>query len=103
MAKLQRFFGGEQKNNHVILCDEAHNLVDRAREMYSAQLTLRELNDAGKALRKGVPKLYRQIRKMAGYLKEEQGRWKEEFQKDDAAHPPREIATPFPTELPYGL
>lgn len=35
---LRRFFLGDRKNDYIFLIDEAHNLVDRAREMYSAQL-----------------------------------------------------------------
>lgn len=37
-ASLKRFFANQTKNNYVFLIDEAHNLVDRAREMYSAEL-----------------------------------------------------------------
>lgn len=35
---LRRFFQNEKKQNYCFLVDEAHNLVERAREMYSAQL-----------------------------------------------------------------
>lgn len=35
---LKRFFAGDKKNDYVFLIDEAHNLVERAREMYSAVL-----------------------------------------------------------------
>ena len=35
---FRRFFGGEIKKNYTMLIDEAHNLVERAREMYSATL-----------------------------------------------------------------
>jgi DNA excision repair protein ERCC-2 len=35
---LRRFFSNEKKNDYVFLIDEAHNLVERAREMYSALL-----------------------------------------------------------------
>ncbi len=35
---LRRFFLGEKKSDYIFLIDEAHNLVDRAREMYSAVL-----------------------------------------------------------------
>ena len=35
---LRRFFASEKKNDYVFLIDEAHNMVDRAREMYSATL-----------------------------------------------------------------
>jgi len=33
---LRRFFAGEGSSNHVLLIDEAHNLVERGRVMYSA-------------------------------------------------------------------
>jgi DNA excision repair protein ERCC-2 len=42
---LQRYFG-EGRAKHVVLIDEAHNLVDRSREMYSASLALDELTVA---------------------------------------------------------
>lgn len=35
---LRRFFMSEKQSDYVFLIDEAHNLVDRAREMYSAVL-----------------------------------------------------------------
>lgn len=35
---LRRFFANDKKEDYVFLIDEAHNLVDRAREMYSAVL-----------------------------------------------------------------
>lgn len=38
-AHLRRFFGEGVKGAHIFLIDEAHNLVDRGREMYSAVLT----------------------------------------------------------------
>ncbi len=37
-ANLKRFFANQTQNNYVFLIDEAHNLVGRAREMYSASL-----------------------------------------------------------------
>lgn len=37
-AQLKRFFAGDKKNEYLFLIDEAHNLVERAREMYSAIL-----------------------------------------------------------------
>ncbi len=39
-AYLHRFFGENEKRNYVFLVDEAHNLCDRVRDMYS--LTLRK-------------------------------------------------------------
>ena len=40
---LRRFFGDGEKGAHIFLTDEAHNLVDRGREMYSALLPEEEL------------------------------------------------------------
>ena len=37
-ASLKRFFALDKENDYVFLIDEAHNLVDRAREMYSSTL-----------------------------------------------------------------
>lgn len=37
-VKLKRYFGENNKGKYVCLVDEAHNLVERAREMYSATL-----------------------------------------------------------------
>ena len=35
---LKRFFAEGQKGNYIFLVDEAHNLVERGRTMYSAHL-----------------------------------------------------------------
>ncbi len=35
---LRRFFANEKKGDMILLIDEAHNLVERGREMYSARL-----------------------------------------------------------------
>lgn len=41
-ASLKRFFSVDKENDFVFLIDEAHNLVDRAREMYSATVIKEE-------------------------------------------------------------
>ena len=46
-AYLRRFFGdGSQKGSHVFLVDEAHNLLERGRQMYSASVSLAETKQA---------------------------------------------------------
>lgn len=47
-ASLKRFFG-DMKTDFVLLIDEAHNLVDRAREMYSAELSKEQFLGAARA------------------------------------------------------
>ncbi len=58
---LKRFFGGEGKNNFVFLVDEAHNLPERAREMYSATLWKEEFLNVKRLLGKRQPKLTRRL------------------------------------------
>jgi len=41
---LKRFFSGKNDNKFIFLIDEAHNLVDRARNMYSASLCLDDIS-----------------------------------------------------------
>ncbi|BCJ93147.1 ATP-dependent helicase [Anaerocolumna cellulosilytica] len=50
---LRRFFQGEKKNDYIFLIDEAHNLVDRAREMYSAVLYKKDFLTVKKLIRGG--------------------------------------------------
>lgn len=47
---LRRFFASE-KNDYVLLIDEAHNLVERAREMYSAVLVKEQILAAKRAIK----------------------------------------------------
>ncbi|MCD7884599.1 MAG: ATP-dependent DNA helicase [Lachnospiraceae bacterium] len=41
-ARLKRFFGEGVKGDYLFLIDEAHNLVERGREMFSASLYMEE-------------------------------------------------------------
>lgn len=51
-ARLKRFFGETaKKDDFVFLIDEAHNLADRGREMYSAGIRRRDFLDAAKSVR----------------------------------------------------
>jgi Rad3-related DNA helicase len=63
-AGLRRFFSGDSGDRIVVLHDEAHNLVDRAREMYSAALSKTAFTAARKdaenaAVRKALSKITR--------------------------------------------
>lgn len=50
-VQLKRFFAGDKKNDYIFLVDEAHNLVERAREMYSAVLCKERFLEAGGAVK----------------------------------------------------
>lgn len=58
-VKLKRFFADGIKHNYVFLIDEAHNLVDRAREMYSAVLSKELVMDVKRSVKLIDEKLYR--------------------------------------------
>jgi len=54
---LKRFFMN-QKGAYCFLIDEAHNLVDRARDMYSAEIGKRSVMELKRAAKAEVPELY---------------------------------------------
>jgi len=69
---LRRHFA-EDGGAYAFLVDEAHNLVDRAREMFSADLKDRELLDVKRAIAKSAPRcakaltqLHTAMRKLSG-------------------------------------
>ena len=51
-ARLQRFFSDQAKTDSIFLIDEAHNLVDRGRGMYSAALYKEDFLELKKELKK---------------------------------------------------
>ena len=60
-VNLKRFFQDTVQEDYVFLVDESHNLVDRAREMYSAQLLKSEVMDARKSVKGKSPILYKYL------------------------------------------
>ncbi|MFV0528152.1 MAG: ATP-dependent DNA helicase [Lachnospiraceae bacterium] len=61
---LRRFFGEGVSGDYVFLIDEAHNLVDRAREMYSATLCKEHVMQAGRVVKTHHKKLTRLLEKL---------------------------------------
>ena len=59
VVHLQRFF--ESSGDYLFLVDEAHNLVERSREMYSARLCKSNFYDCKKALPKSHKRLHRAL------------------------------------------
>ncbi|MEG0763509.1 MAG: helicase C-terminal domain-containing protein, partial [Oscillospiraceae bacterium] len=67
VVKLQRFFD-KDNGDYVFLIDEAHNLGDRARDMYSAKITKVEFYEMKKALCKSGKKLNASLRAINSYF-----------------------------------
>ena len=60
---LKRFFGENISGDHIFLIDEAHNLVERGREMYSAGISRQSLVALRKKIKKRFSKLARTLDK----------------------------------------
>lgn len=56
-VRLKRYFGEKTKGEYLFLIDEAHNLVGRAREMYSAALIKEDILMAKRRIKGKNPKL----------------------------------------------
>ena len=57
---LERYF---DTNNYkqILLIDEAHNLVNRSKEMYSAEINLNDINALGEIVKKQAPSIMRLV------------------------------------------
>lgn len=67
---LKRFFGENVSGNYLFLIDEAHNLVDRGREMYSASICLEDTMQVRKFIKPYSQKLWKKLGKVVSQLKE---------------------------------
>lgn len=65
---LKRFFGENVSGDYIFLIDEAHNLVERGREMYSAALSRKAVMETRRLVRNRSPKLYRLLGKVSRNL-----------------------------------
>ena len=63
-VRLKRFFAEGQQSPAIVLMDEAHNLVDRGRDMYSAMLYKEDVLAVKKLVRERRPKLARLLEKV---------------------------------------
>ena len=67
---LKRFFGDGAGGDYIFLIDEAHNLAERGREMYSASICREDAVRVRKAMKERAPRLYRSLGKLDKQLKE---------------------------------
>ena len=67
---LKRFFGENISGDYIFLIDEAHNLVERGREMYSEEISRQTLFTLRKKIRKHFPKLARALDKASRQMLE---------------------------------
>ncbi len=68
-AYLRRFFL-EKTGDYTFLVDEAHNLVDRSREMFSAELRKQPFLDLRRSVKGPLPAVYRSLGKINTWMRE---------------------------------
>ncbi|WP_444900771.1 ATP-dependent DNA helicase [Microbulbifer sp. VAAC004] len=69
----------DPRYRRALLVDEAHNLSERAREMYSASLSRRDSRRAALACKSNHPQLYRRIQSLVRAL----AQWSKRFQEQN--------------------
>jgi DNA excision repair protein ERCC-2 len=87
-AQLRRHFSSE-KEDYIFLVDEAHNLPDRAREMFSAELEQTELLETGRLLKSDLPDCARALSKISASLTQ----LRKQIQATGSTPPPDPIAS----------
>lgn len=65
---LNDFFGEGKKGKYIVLADEAHNLSDRAREMFSAEISRAEVTDIIKKLTDKKTPVYNAFSKLKRHI-----------------------------------
>lgn len=66
-AKLKRFFEDDVDNN-ILLVDEGHNLVDRSRQMFSAEIYKEKILLVSKIIKGRAPNVYKSLNSINKYL-----------------------------------
>ena len=64
---LRRFFL-EENGDYTFLIDEAHNLVDRSREMFSAEIYKQPLLDVRRSIRKELPAIFKSLGRINSWM-----------------------------------
>lgn len=88
-ARLSRFFDG--RNQSILLIDEAHNLLERGRDMYSAQLSYRQVRRFRKSVKSVWPRLWKRMKNLVRVLRQLQ---------DETAQEDRRISVLYDWTLP---
>ena len=89
---LRRFFGEDiADRNYAWLIDEAHNLVDRSRDMFSATLSKQAILDVRRPLKVSLPKIYKTLGQINNLLLN--------YRKQAEAEDDFFIESEFPAEL----
>jgi Rad3-related DNA helicase len=93
---LRRHFA-EEGGDCAFLVDEAHNLVDRAREMFSADLETGEIQEVRRAVKEAAPRCAQALSKLSSAMRKLCGPAAPPPEPADASDPALELdLRPFP-------
>jgi DNA excision repair protein ERCC-2 len=98
---LRRHFTDEP-GDYAFLVDEAHNLVDRAREMFSADLDTREIQDVRRALKQAVPRCAKALSCLSTGMRKLCGHAAAPLEPSEASDPATELNL-FPAQTRAGV
>lgn len=83
-VNLRRFFSGTDMHS-CLLVDEAHNLVDRAREMFSAEISRQAFVNWAKHSRGRLPKMAKAAGRISSFLRKQGKSCTESVNRDEVA------------------
>ncbi len=96
---LRRHFS-DKPADYAFLVDEAHNLVDRAREMFSAGLDSSEVSEVSRTTRNAVPRCARALSRLNSALKRLGNGLAPEVPSHEPAEPAAELDLFSPQAVP---
>ena len=98
---LRRHFSDEP-GEYAFLVDEAHNLVDRAREMFSADLDTREIQDVRRALKQAIPRCAKALSRLSAAMRKLSGSTAQPPEGSEPSDPATELNL-FPAQSRPGV
>jgi DNA excision repair protein ERCC-2 len=98
---LRRHFA-EDGGRYGFLVDEAHNLMDRAREMFSADLESQEIGVVGRAVKPTVPRLAKALAKLSAALRTVANHEADSEEAMEPSNPMSELNL-FPSQAPAAV
>jgi DNA excision repair protein ERCC-2 len=87
---LRRFFQ-EENGDYLFLIDEAHNLVDRSREMFSAELAKQPILDLRRRLKNELPHIFKSLGRINAWLIEARKKCSESGRPLAEQDPPHDL------------
>ena len=87
---LRRFFQ-EENGDYAFLIDEAHNLVDRSREMFSAELFKQPILDVRRSIKNELPRVYKSLGAINSWLAKARKKCEESALSRAEKEPPQDL------------